>query len=105
MCQTSEFNGGSVYLKQTASVLELLPFVLGFPKERGSKDTWEQFSNTTGPDHLQVGSCPLGGLNEPLRGSSHRQVTVISVVDLLRVTRTPKSPQEVRSLLVLMTSE
>lgn len=76
------------------------PFVVGLPKKRRSKDTWEQFSNATGPDRLQVGSCPLGGLNDPLR-----QVAVISVVDLLRVTRTPKSPQEVRSLLVLMTSE
>lgn len=76
------------------------PFVVGLPKKRRSKDTWEQFSNATGLDRLQVGSCPLGGLNDPLR-----QVAVISVVDLLRVTRTPKSPQEVRSLLVLMTSE
>lgn len=35
-----------------------------FPEKRRSKDTWEQFSNTTGPDHPQVGSCPLGGLND-----------------------------------------
>lgn len=61
------------------------PFVVGLPKKRRSKDTWEQFSNATGPDRLQVGSCPLGGLNDPLR-----QVAVISVVDLLRVTRTPQ---------------
>lgn len=80
-------------------------FCCRFTEKGRSKDTWEQFSNTTELDHLQVGSCPLGGLNDPLRGSSHRQLTVISVVHLLRVTRTPKSPQEVKSLLVLLASE
>lgn len=99
VCQNSEFSRGSVYLKQTAAgELEPPSFVVGLPS--WSKDLGAVGS---GLDPLQAGSCPPGGLNDPLRGSSHRQVTVNSVVDLLRVTRTPKSPQEVKSLLVLMT--